>query len=271
MNADPRDFSMNHTANVNGIDINYRLDGPDGAPVVVLCHGLLGNLHMWDGQMSVLTPRYRVLRFDNRGHGGTQVAAPPYTIELLTEDTRALLDVFDIEVVHFVGASLGGMIGQLLAVKHPERLRSLIFVGTLSYMPPPQMWDERIRIAREQGLEALAPTMLERWFTPEFHQRNPDAVAPILNSVLNTDVDGFVGACEAIKAMYLTPLLSRIATPALVLGADQDPGVPVSETEMIHRKISGSEMKIIGGARHLFCIERATKFNAILMDFLDRH
>lgn len=262
---------MNQTVNANGIDINYRLEGPDEAPVVVLCHGLLGNLHMWDRQMSVLTPRYRVLRFDNRGHGGTQVTAPPYSIELFTEDTVALLDALDIHRAHFVGASLGGMIGQLLAVKHAKRLGSLCFVGTLSYMPPEQMWVERIRVAREQGLEALAPTILERWFTPEFRQRDPDAVTPIRNSVLNTEVDGFVGACEAIKTMYLTPSLSSIAMPTLVLGADQDPGIPVSETEMIHREIAGSEMKIIDGARHLFCIERPTEFNAILMDFLDRH
>ena len=255
----------------NGIAVNYRLEGPGDAPVVMLCHGLLGNLQMWDRQIAVLTKRYRVLRFDNRGHGATEATTAPYSIELLMEDTKALLDALEIERVHFVGASKGGMIGQLLAVHHPRCLRSLVFVGTRSHMPPPEMWDERIRIARTEGLEPLVPTMLERWFTPEFRAQHPEAVEPIVHSVLGTPVEGFVGACEAIKAMNQTPLLGRIAAATLVMGADQDPGIPVPDSEMIHAEIEGSELIIVEGARHLFSIERPEVFNPALMGFLDRY
>lgn len=262
---------MKYTVSANGIAMHWVLEGPEHAPVVMLCHGLAGNLGMWGSQIRALAVSYRVLRFDNRGHGRTEATPPPYSIELFVQDTRCLLDAVGIDQVHFVGASLGGMIGQLIALQSPERLKSLTLVATLSHMPPPEMWDERMRVAREEGLEALVEMFLERWFTPEFCVRHPGSVEPIARSVLNTPLDGFLGACAAIKAMNQTALVPRISMPTLVVGADQDPGVPVAETESIHKAIDGSEMAIVSGARHLFCIERADRFNATLLNFLRRH
>ena len=120
----------------NGIDIAYRFDEPSeaitGPPCVMLCNGIMSNFSMWDQQIPALTDRYRVLRFDNRGHGGTQLTPPPYSMETLAADACNLLDALGINRVHFVGASLGGMVGQLFAIKYPDRLQSLAFLGTLS-------------------------------------------------------------------------------------------------------------------------------------------
>ena len=182
-----------------------------------------------------------------------------------------LLDVLCIERVHFVGCSLGGMIGQCLGAHYADRLRSLMLVGSRSVMPPRQMWDERIRIARTEGIAPLVPVMLERWFTAGFRAADPAAVAAVADGVLATPVDGFVGACMAIRDMDHTALLPRIGVPTLVTSGECDPGVPVADTRFIHAAIPGAEMALVEGARHLFSIERADVFETLLLDWLARH
>ena len=255
----------------NGIGIAYRFDGPDDGPTVMLCNGIMSNFSMWDRQMPALTDRYRVLRFDNRGHGGTEVRPPPYTMETLAADARGLLDVLEIERVHFVGASLGGMVGQLFAVTYPERLASLAFLGTLSVMGPPEMWNERFEAIRADGLEALMPTMMERWFTPEYRDTHAAVVAGVVADVTATALDGYIGCGSAIRDMDQTSLLPDIKVPTLVMGGAEDPGVPLSETEMIQKSIPGAEKVVIEGARHLFGIEKPEQTNQALREFLDRH
>ncbi len=255
----------------NGLRVHYRLDGAPDGPVVMLCHGLLGTLAMWQPQVSALGTCFRVLRYDNRGHGLTEVTAPPYSVEQLAADAVGLLDALGIERAHFVGCSLGGMIGQELGAHHAERLRSLVLVGSRSVMPPASMWDERVRIARTGGIAPLLPTMLERWFTTTFRASDPAAVAAVAASVLATPVEGFVGACMAIRDMDHTQLLPRIATPTLVTSADCDPGVPVADTHFIHAAVPGAEMALVEGARHLFSIERPAVFELLLLEWLARH
>ena len=251
--------------------MHYCLEGIDGAPVVMLCHGLLGTLAMWRPQVTSLAARYRILRFDNRGHGASSATPPPYTVTQLAADAVALLDHLGIERVHFVGCSLGGMIGQEIGARHPARLRSLMLVGSRSVMPPPSMWDERIRIASRDGLAALVSTMLERWFTPAFCAAHPEAVQPIVEGILGTQVEGFVGACMAIRDMDHRPLLPHIGVPTLVTSARDDPGVPASDTCFIQASIPGAQMMFIENARHLFTIERAETFEAILLNWLAHH
>lgn len=258
-------------ADVEGCRIHYRLEGAPDAPVVMLCHGLLGTLDMWEPQVASLAARYRVLRFDNRGHGASSVTPPPYTVAQLAADAVRVLDILGIERAHFVGCSLGGMIGQAMAAHHPARLRSLVLVGSRSVMPPAGMWDERIKIARASGIAPLVPTMLERWFTPAFRAAHPEAVQPIVDGILATHVNGFVGACMAIREMDHRPILPHIAVPTLVTSARDDPGVPVSDTHLIHTSIPSAQMALIDGARHLFTIERAEVFEPILLDWLERH
>jgi 3-oxoadipate enol-lactonase len=256
---------------VNGLPVHYRLEGAPAGALVMLCHGLLGSLEMWQPQMRALGERYRVLRFDNRGHGSSGVTAPPYTVEQLAADAVGLLDVLGVPRAHFVGCSLGGMIGQLMGARYPERLRSLVLVSSRTVMPPASMWEERIRIARTSGIAALLPTMLERWFSPSFRASDRSAVDAVAAAVLATPVEGFVGACTAIRDTDHTRLLPRVAVPTLVMSAQDDPGVPVPDTICIQRAIPGAELALVEGARHLFSVERADVFDALLLKWLARH
>ena len=260
---------MNRIA-ANGIEIAYRFDGPEDGPYVLLCNGIMSNYTMWARQILALTDRYRVLRFDNRGHGRTELTPPPYTMSTLTADACGLLDALGIEKVHFVGASLGGMVGQLFAVTYPDRLTSLAFLGTLSVMGPPQMWDDRFAAARADGLVALMPTMMERWFSPGFRETDAETVRGIVATVTATAVEGYVGCGSAIRDMNQTPILKDIAVPTLVMSGAEDPGVPMSDTDLIHDSIPGAEKVIIDGARHLFGIEKPEETNRALREFLDR-
>lgn len=256
---------------VGGLRIHYRLEGVPDRPVVMLCHGLLGSLEMWQPQVRALGRNYHVLRFDNRGHGLSGVTPAPYTIEQLGADVIGLLDTVGIARAHFVGCSLGGMIGQELGARHPQRLRSLMLVGSRSVMPPHSMWDERIRIARTLGIATLLPTMLERWFTPAFRASHPAQVDAIASAVIATSVEGFVGACMAIREMDHTQMLSRVGVPTLVTSANGDPGVPVDDTLRIQTAIPGAELALFDDARHLFSIERAADFESLLLAWLARH
>jgi 3-oxoadipate enol-lactonase len=257
-------------AEVNGLRIHYRLEGVPNAPVVMLCHGLLGTLAMWEPQVHPLSTRYRVLRFDNRGHGLTSVTTPPYSVEQLAADAVGLLDALGISRVHFVGCSLGGMIGQYMGAQHAGRLRSLMLVGSRSAMPPLEMWEERIHIARTGGIAPMLPMMLERWFTEAFRTAHASAVAAVAAGVLATPVEGFVGACMAIRDMDHTTLLPRISVPTLVTSGDCDPGVPIADTRFIHATVPGAEIALVEGARHLYSIERAAVFESLLLDWLAR-
>jgi len=226
---------------------------------------------MWQPQMAALLGGFRVVRLDHRGHGRTEVTAAPYTVDQLAEDAIGVLDALGIAEAHFVGCSLGGMIGQAIAVRWPQRLRSLVLVGSRSAMPPAGLWEERIGIARSSGIAPLLPTMLARWFTASFRESNPAAVEAIARGVLATPVEGFVGACMAIRDMDHSRVLSRIVAPTLVTSAEDDPGVPREDTLYIQRAIPGASAVFVKGARHLFSIERAEVFTPLLLDWLSRH
>src|SRR5262245_40271139 len=163
---------------VNGININYTLDGPVTGPVVMLSNSLASNLTMWDPQMPVLMSRYRVLRYDTRGHGGTEAPAGPYTLETQAEDARALLHTLGIPQVHFVGLSMGGMIGQMLGLECPELVQSLVLCDTMSRVPPEAkpLWEERIHTAHTQGMEPLVEPTVARWFTAPFRAQQTEVV-----------------------------------------------------------------------------------------------
>src|ERR687887_1656284 len=173
---------------VNDISVNYTLEGPASAPIVTMSNSLASNLSMWDPQMSVLTSRYRVLRYDTRGHGGTDAPAGPYTLEELAEDARGLLHALGIPRVHFVGLSMGGMIGQLLGLESPELLQSLVLCDTMSRVPPEAkpLWEERIHTAQTQGMEPLVEPTVARWFTAPFRAQHPEVVDTVRTMIRST-------------------------------------------------------------------------------------
>jgi 3-oxoadipate enol-lactonase len=254
----------------NGIEINYELSGKGGAQVVVLSHSLSCSLLMWDPQMDALNPYFQVLRYDIRGHGGSDAPSGAYTLNLLAGDVIKLLDALQIDRVHFVGLSLGGMVGQSLALNSPHRLRSLALCDTAAIVPAEAqpLWQERMDKARKEGMKALLDQTMERWFTPFFLKQNSKMVALIREQLLATPVSGYIGCAEAIRRLNYLERLSKIKMPTLIVVGEDDPGTPVSASEGMQKGISKSKLVILPSARHLSNVEQAEAFNAALLDFL---
>lgn len=257
---------------VNGVGINYTLEGPTSAPVVTLSHSLATDLSMWNPQLPALASRYRVLCFDTRGHGGSDVPPGPYSLEQLAEDARGLLEALGIERTHFVGLSMGGMIGQSLGLKYPAMLRSLVLCDTTSRVPPdakPQ-WDERIHLAETQGMDPLVEPTIARWFTAPFRERRPDVVDGVRRMIRATNPRGYVGCCHAIAALNLTDRINAITLPTLIIVGEDDPGTPVAASRTIHEQIRGSELVILKSAAHLSNMEQPDAFTHALTTFLTK-
>ena len=257
---------------VNGITMHYELEGPESAPLVTLSHSLATDLSMWDPQAAVLKSEYRVLRYDTRGHGGTDAPQGPYTLELLADDVKELLRVLGLPNTHFMGISMGGMIGQILALKHPDMLRSLILCDTSSRIPEEALpvWDERIGLAQKQGMDFLVENTMERWFTASFRRKPLPALDKIRAMIRTTPLKGYLGCSQAIMKLNLTERLGQIGMPTLILVGEEDPGTPVAASQVIHQQIKGSQLVILKSAAHLSNIEQQDAFNAAVLDFLGR-
>jgi 3-oxoadipate enol-lactonase len=256
----------------NGISINYTFDGPAGAPVVTLSNSLATNFGMWEPTLPALTGRWRVLRYDTRGHGQTDAPKGPYTLEQLADDALALLKALDIQRTHWVGLSMGGMIGQILGLKAPEVLASLSLCDTSSRMPAetkPQ-WEERIRTAETKGMEPLVEPTLARWFTAPFREKRKDVTDRVATMIRTTPPAGYAGACHAISALNLTDRLGAIKLPTIVIVGEDDPGTPVAASRVIAEGIKGARLEILPSAAHLSNMEQPEKFNGALSEFLGK-
>ncbi|HMK64340.1 MAG TPA: 3-oxoadipate enol-lactonase [Thermodesulfobacteriota bacterium] len=255
----------------NGLNLNYELTGKAGAPVVMLSHSLGASLAMWEPQRAVLEPYFQVLAYDMRGHGASDAPGVAYTLEQLAQDAVGLMDVLNISRVHFVGLSIGGMIAQALALNHADRLLSLALCSTSAFLPPPArpIVQERIILARGQGLGALVDSTMERWFTPPYSQENPEKIALVRRQFLATPVDGYIGCSEAISQLNFIEQLPNITLPTLILVGAEDIGTPVAASEAIQEKISGAKLFILPSASHLANIEQAELFNKYLLEFLN--
>jgi 3-oxoadipate enol-lactonase len=256
----------------NGISVNYTLDGPAGAPVVMLSHSLATDLSMWDPQMKALTAHYRVLRYDTRGHGGTDAPAEAYTLDQLGHDARTLLQALGIAKVHWVGLSMGGMIGQTLALKSPELFLSLSLCDTSSRIPAEAkpLWADRIKTAQSQGMEPLVEGTISRWFTAPFREQHKDVVDPVRTMIRRTPPQGYAGCCAAISALDLTDRLPAIKLPTLIVVGEEDQGTPVAASQAIQAKIAGSQLEILKSAAHLANMEQPEAFTKALTSFLAR-
>jgi 3-oxoadipate enol-lactonase len=254
----------------NGATIAYRLDGPADATVVMLSNSLMSTYAMWEPQMGPLAGRFRVLRYDTRGHGQSETTAGPYTIEMLADDAAALIEATGVGAVHFVGLSMGGMIGQQLAVRHPGKVRSLSLCDTASEMPPRSMWEERIATARELGIEGLVDGTIRRWFVPGFPEREPETIAKVRAMILSTRPEGYIACASAVRDMSQTHILSRIEAPTQVIVGREDPACTLAASEVLHREITQSTLHVIDDAAHLANIEKPAAFNELLLAFLNR-
>jgi 3-oxoadipate enol-lactonase len=257
------------TVNVNGVDIAYRFDGPKDGRVLLVANSLMANGSMWDWNIAAFADRYRVLRYDKRGHGRSGVAPGPYTIAQLADDAAGLLDALRIEKAHFMGLSIGGMIGQQLGARYPEKIYSLSLCNTASEMPPRTMWEDRFQTARSQGLSGLVDGTISRWFTAPFIERAPEDIEKVRQMILGTNVDGYIGCGSAVRDMAQSTMLLKIKAPTLVLSGRHDPACTVEQGIVLNRLIDGSQMVIIEEAAHLSNIEQPAIFNKTVREFID--
>jgi 3-oxoadipate enol-lactonase len=257
-------------ATVNGISVNYTLEGPANAPVVTMSHSLATDLSMWDPTVPALTGSFRVLRYETRGHGKTDAPKGAYTLDQLADDALALLKSLGISRTHWVGLSMGGMIGQTLALKAPEIFLSLSLCDTSSRIPAEAkpLWADRIKTAEAQGMEPLVQPTLERWFTEPFRKSRKDVIDKVAVMIRNTPTAGYAGCCAAISQLDLTDRISAIKMPTIAIVGEDDPGTPVAAHRVIAEKIAGCRLEILKSAAHLANMEQPDAFNKALTGFL---
>lgn len=260
-------------AKTNGIDTCYELHGEEGAPWLVLSHSLACSVRMWDPQIEALKGSYRILAYDTRGHGGSDAPKGEYTLEMLADDLKALLEAVGAKSPHYCGLSMGGMIGQSFALKYPGVLKTLVLADTTSRFPPEVQpaWKQRIQVAEEKGMQPLVQPTLERWFTEAFRKSNPGPVEGIAKLIASTPVPGYVGCCHAIPKVNTTARLKEIRAPILVVCGDQDPGTPPAMSKEMHENAPGSKLVMIPQAAHLSNLEQPAAFTKALRDFTAAH
>lgn len=248
---------------------SHRVDGPADAPVLVLSNSLGTSSAMWDAQAPVLTTRFRVVRYEQRGHSGTPAPAPgPYTIADLGTDLVELLDHLGVERAALCGVSLGGMVALWVAVHHPERVDGLVLACTAAELGPPDGWAERAATVRAASPSALAETLVGRWFTPGFVQRRPEVAEAVAAMLAADDPEGYAGCCEAIGAMDQRPDLGRVAAPTLVIAGADDPVTPPARAVELQAGIPGASLLVLAGASHLANIEQPAAFTQAVVDHL---
>jgi 3-oxoadipate enol-lactonase len=255
----------------NGIELNYVVEGT--GPWLVMSHSLACDLTMWDEQAAVLRRHFKVLRFDTRGHGKSDAPAGEYTLDMLAYDVHGLLQGLGVARCHWVGLSMGGMIGQTFALKFPAMFATLVLADTSSRYAPDALplWQGRIKTAQAQGMEALVESTLGRWFTEPFRKSHPEVTARVSAMIRATPVPGYAGCCSAIPQINVTDRLKEVKCPALVIVGEQDAGTPVALSREIHAALPGSELVIIPSASHLSNLEQPAAFNRALTNFLNKH
>ena len=258
---------------LGGIAFNYEIGGKPGAPWVTFAHALANDLTLWDEQAARLEDRYRILRYDQRGHGGSAATDGPYDFDMLIGDALGLWDALGVERSHWVGLSIGGMIGYGLAQDHADRLTTLVACDARPDAPPDYAayFQYRIDTAREKGMEGLVEPTIERWFTAETRAANPPALDKVRGTIRATDPVGHAGCCEALKRLAFGARLGDIAVPTLLIGGGADKGAPPEALAEAQRAIPDARHVVIDGAGHISNLENPAQFNRALEDFLDAH
>lgn len=247
--------------------LHYAIDGAGDAPVLVLSNSLGTTMDMWLPQLPSLTEHFRVLRYDTRGHGQSDVTPGPYCMAQLGGDVVALLDHLKFPRVHFCGLSMGGMTGMWLGIHHPARIERLVLCNTSAAIGVPEMWNARITQVRQGGMAAVTDAVLDRWFTADFLAHAPAQVERVKGMLAKTSVDGYVANCAAVRDMDQRADLGRIATPTLVIGGKFDKSTPPEHGELIARSIPGARYVELNAA-HLSNWEVAQAFTQQVMNFL---
>jgi 3-oxoadipate enol-lactonase len=251
----------------DGANLYYQLEGRDDAPCVVLSNSLGTDLALWEPQMQSLLRHFRVLRYDARGHGRSSVTPGPYSIEQLGRDVVALMDHAGLAKAHFCGLSMGGMIGMWLATEQPQRIDRLVLSNTAARIAPPEQWNARIATVEAQGMAAIVPAVLNRWFTAGFQQRAPQTVDQVRAMLLRTPVAGYTAACAAVRDMDQRDRLAAIVAPTLVIAGSEDLSTPPAEGRLMAQQIPGACYVELNAA-HLSNLEQAGEFTDSVLGFL---
>ncbi|CAE6916204.1 3-oxoadipate enol-lactonase 2 [Pseudomonas marincola] len=251
-------------------ELNYLLEGPSDAPVLVLSNSLGTDLHMWDAQVAAFSEHFRVLRYDTRGHGQSLVTEGPYSIEQNGRDVLALLDALHIDKAYFCGLSMGGLIGQWLAINAPERLHKVVVCNTAAKIGNPDVWNPRIETVLRDGaaaMVALRDASIARWFTPEFAKAEPAKVEPIVGMLAQTSPQGYAANCAAVRDADFREQLGSIRLPVLVVCGTQDAVTTPADGGFMVERIEGAQM-IEFHAAHLSNVEAGELFTQCVMTFL---
>ncbi len=247
--------------------LHYQLDGAEGAPLLVLSNSLGTTMDMWLPHLPAFVDHFRVLRYDTRGHGQSEVTPGPYSIAQLGGDVLALLDHLKVPRAHFCGLSMGGMTGIWLGIHAPDRIDRLVLCNTSAAIGVPEVWNARIAQVRQGGMPAVIETVLERWFTSDFLAHAPAQVERVRSMLAATSVDGYVANCAAVRDMDQRADLGRIATPTLVIGGKFDKSTPPEHGELIARSVPGARYVELNAA-HLSNWEAAQAFTQRVLGFL---
>lgn len=254
----------------NGVALNCEIEGKEGAPWLTFSNSLATDLHMWDAQAAALADDFRILRYDKRGHGGSDVPDGPYDFSMLVGDVIGLWDALGIGQSHFVGLSIGGMTAMGLGIHHADRLRSIVISNAIAEAPAPFVaaWDERIAIVEEQGMQALAAPTVERWSSDAFFNSGTPVLDDLRAMVAATPAKGFMGCARALQGLDFEKSLGEIRTRALFIAGKEDGATPASTMSRIARLVEGAQYVELSPAGHLSNIEQPEGYTAALRDFL---
>lgn len=244
--------------------LNYRLEGPAGAPVIVFGPSLGTDLGLFEPQATALSGDFQILRHDLRGHGASEVPEGPYTIGEMADDVIGLLDDLGIDRFSYVGVSIGGAIAQWLGVHHGHRLDALVICASAAQFYDPPSWPQRAARVRSEGTDFLIESRYGAWFTPEWAEGSPEGAERLLNMLGNTPREGYAGCCEAIAAYDLRDRLGEITTPTLVIAGEEDPATPVATVSAIAEGIPGAKLLVVPDSSHLVNFEKPEVVSAAI-------
>ncbi len=254
---------------MTSVDVHAAVEGWKDAPAVLLVGSLGSTLEMWDPQVPGLAERFRVVRYDTRGHGRSPVPPGPYVLDDLVDDAVALLDRLHIRRAHVVGLSLGGMTAMRLAAREPDRVERLALLSTAAQIADPASWTARAAVVRDGGTADVADAVVQRWFTAFLRLRQPDLVEHWRSVVSSTPPEGYASCCEAIAGLDLLSDLARICAPTLVLGGEDDPATPPEQLRVIADAVPGARLVVLPQAAHLANLEQPVAVTALLQAHLD--
>jgi 3-oxoadipate enol-lactonase len=253
----------------SGCRLNYRIDGNPRGEALLFSNSLGTTHELWQPQVEALGAVFRIIRYDTRGHGASDVPAGSYSIDALGLDAIAILDASGVEHAHVCGLSLGGLTAMWLGVHAPQRIRSLVLSSTAARIGSTSMWDERIAQVRTAGVESLADAAMGRWFTAGYRASHPEVVSVYHRMLGATPADGYVGCCAAIRDADLREGIKSIAAPTLVIAGREDPVTPPADGELMRNSIPGARLAVLDAA-HIANVEQAHAYNDLVSSFISQ-